>query len=345
MFQDTAPALLTRVEESMAEHSFPVTLELRQTLPAEVDCGASLTLDVVVDTDSGADLAGAPFEIRDAEGDAVFAGQLPPLRQITPDSEDYDPRHGPVDQRPFARIAFDVPGTPGEQLLLLALPAFEVDGLKHEAAQLPLAFSTRRHQLYIVVWDVPSPVGAAAPFAVNVGVRCTAGCNLHGRTIEIRDAGGEVLATSTLGETPAAGTEGLYFVRVELSGPEAVGPHSWSVSMPKVPMRTTHNPPAPATLAFLAAPPGNHRVQVQLSDEQTGSPIASATVRMGPYRAHTDATGTVSLQVPRGDYAVRIMKNTYVAPDRPIVVDRDIELKLAISVPPEKDPYERYWKT
>jgi hypothetical protein len=329
----------------MTEPRFPITLELRQAPPAEVDCGLLFALDVVVDTESGADLAGAPYEIVDAEGQLLGAGTLPTLRRITPESEEYDPRHGPVDHRPFASIELVAPKAPGDHEWTLMLPALEVDGREHEPALLPFAFTTRRHRLSIVVWDAPSPVTTGTRFDVNVGMKCTGGCNLHGQPIEVIDNEGRVVASTTLSDKPAPGTEGLYFVRISLEGPEAPGRQSWSVRVPKVGRRRTHEPPKPARLDLLAVEPGSHRVQVQVADEQTGSPIGQATVRMGPYRAQTDAGGTVSLLVPKGNYDLRVMKNTYVAPNRPLAVDSDVELRLAITVPPEKDPYERYWKT
>jgi uncharacterized membrane protein len=104
-------------------------------------------------------------------------------------------------------------------------------------------------------------------------------------------------------------------------------------------------PASPAALDIFVVPVSDHAVTLRVTDEKTGTPIASATVRLDAYRALTDADGRATLKVAAGDYLVRVMKDTYVAPDRPLTVVADTILDLAITVPPEKDPYERYWKT
>ena len=49
---------------------------------------------------------------------------------------------------------------------------------------------TAPHPTSIAVWGVPSPVVVDGRFAVQVGVKCAAGCALAGQPVVVRDEAG-----------------------------------------------------------------------------------------------------------------------------------------------------------
>ena len=145
----------------------------------------------------------------------VAAGVLPPIVRFDPDSNDHDPRNGPVDTRDHVRIALCAPREIGVFEWTLVLPEQEVGGIALAQATLTFSFSTGEHATSLAAWDVPSPVVAGEKFSVKVGAKCTACCALNGQRVELRDEKGGVLAAGPLGEAVWPGTEGLYWTELE----------------------------------------------------------------------------------------------------------------------------------
>lgn len=89
---------------------------------------------------------------------------------------------------------------------------------------------TAPHPTSIAVWGVPSPVVVDGRFAVQVGVKCAAGCPLAGQPVVVRNEAGADVGHGRLGENRAPGTEGLYGTEVMLAAPSQAGIHSWTVA-------------------------------------------------------------------------------------------------------------------
>ncbi len=221
------------------------------------------------------------------------------------------------------------------------------------------------HPTSVAVWGVPSPVAAASRFTATVGVKCSAGCPLAGHLVVIRDETGRELGLGTLGTEPAAGTRALYAAAVALTAPPEPGVHAWTAAFPggaaeppaagataqpePAPDPATEPQPTPAatpqpepaapprheaatsTFSFRAVEPPEHAgtVTVTVVDGQTESPLANADVRLGLYRASTDAEGNARIEAPAGDYELYVRRPGYAPYSDPVTVTGDAALRVA----------------
>lgn len=324
--------------------AFPIRLELKKRLPETVDVAAIFKLALVVETDSGCDLTGIPFLIEDG-GAVVASGVLPTVRRLTRDSEEYDPRHGPVDLRDSAEIAILAPAGIGSYQWTLRLPEAAVGGVAHQAAALTFQFATGAHSTSLAVWDNPTPVTLGAPFSLKVGAKCSAGCCLTGETIEILDAEGRVVGAGVLGEAVWPGTTSLYWASISVEGPVGEGPCRWSVRMASPPQELPHGSAAAVSFSSVATRPAEHKVSIAVVEQETGKPVARAQVRLGAFRAVTNDAGAVTLELPSGDFTLRVFKENYDAPEQSLAVKDDLEVLVSARALPIEEPYSRYWKT
>jgi hypothetical protein len=67
-------------------------------------------------------------------------------------------------------------------------------------------------------------------------------------------------------------------------------------------------------------------------------------VRLGVFRASTDAAGLASLELPGGAYQLNVWKSRYETPPRTVEVGKDLMIRVEALIAPEKDPDdERVW--
>jgi len=330
----------------MAEEApvFPIRLDLKQPFPETVDCGAPFSFTITLETASGCDLAGSPFHVTDEAGEIVARGLLPSIIRMTPESEAYDPRHGPVDMRDSAEITVTAPKKIGSFAWTFTLPEHVTGNIRHGAASLAIGFATKQHSGSLAVWHNPTPVAVGAMFRFKAGARCTAGCPLSGETIEVVNADGAIVAQAVLGKIPWQGTRGLYWTTVAVSAPAVAGHFRWSVRMVAPERSLPHGTPSPASFSFVAMNPPEHLVTIEMVEQETGAPIPNAQVRLGPHRAATDEGGLARFRLPGGDFKLMIRKEGREASEQVLKVDRDLELKFEAKAVPEKDPYSFYWK-
>jgi hypothetical protein len=321
---------------------FPIRLDLKQPFPETVDCGAPFTFTIAVETDSGCDLAGAPYRITDEAGQTVGSGQLPTIVRITPESDAYDPRHGPVDLRASAEVTVTAPAQIGSFAWTVTLPDCVIKDIRHSGACLAIEFTTKEHATSLAVWHSPTPVTVGAQFSFNVGAKCTAGCLLSGQVIEVVDTESAVVAQAVLSEARWHETRGLHWATVEAPAPAALGHYLWSVRMAAPEHGLPHGKPNPASFSFVTMNPPEYQVDIEIIEEETAAPVADAHVRLGPYRASTDQAGWVRFQLPGGEFGMRIWKENLQAPEQILQVDRNVVLKINAKVVPEKDPYAFY---
>ncbi len=302
-----------------------IELALLETVPEEVDAGADLTLAVRV-TSAELNFGNAPFLIELPDG-VRWAGEL----------SDFTGAAGHI-----VRIALAAPEEIGEFTWHFVIPEHERDGKACQAATLPFTFRTRPHVTSLAVWDCPSPVVIGKTFRLKVGAQCSASCAALKRSkLEIRDATDAMMATASLGATPWPGTSALYWAEVELTAPHVAGPHSWTVKF----SAALNLPHDDATFSFslIADRPPEHTVTVQVVDEQTGTPIEDAQLRLGAYRRATDATGLARFSVPKGQHELFFWRAGCEAPTRTIDVKGDAEIQIAAKVVPEANP-DLYWQ-
>jgi hypothetical protein len=179
------------------------------------------------------------------------------------------------------------------------------------------------HVLELTVWDVPSAIAAGERFAVAVGARCSAGCNLGGRELGIFDQSGSRAGTVQLGHDIWPGTEALYFAEAEARAPLAAGSHQWEARIAGWDAELPHAACSfPVVVRVVSAP--DCEVTVQALDRETRAPIKGARVVMHPYRAVTDDSGIARVRVARGQYDILVSGSQYMAACASVEVTADL---------------------
>lgn len=319
---------------------FAIALDLSKPPPEEIDLGASFEIVVAIETESDCDLAGAAFEVREGET-IVAAGTLPPLTQLDPASDDYDPREGPVEFRPCARIELAAPREIGKFEWRLALPAQEIAGEKHAEAALPFSFRAGAHKTSLASWDVPSPVTQGETFRAKIGARCSAGCDLRDHVVEVRDKAGALVAKAKLGATPWQGTQALYWCEIEADPPQGEGLCEYTVAFAAAAFGLPHLG-ATTTFSLMSTGPAPHVVNVTVIDRHTQAPIEDAQVRLGFHRAATNADGVACFRSAGGEQRLFVWKAGFDIPETTVKVMGDCAFRVEGEAQPEEDPYARW---
>jgi hypothetical protein len=175
------------------------------------------------------------------------------------------------------------------------------------------------------------------PFAIKVGAKSTAGCDLTGKRIAVCDEAGVVLASDVLGDTPWPGTSALYWTELALVAPAEAGMFSWSVKFDAADLAVPHHG-ASSRFSIAIVNPPEHRLTVKVVEQETAAPIENAQVRLGAYRAATGGSGLAELMLPKGSYDLDVWKSGYEAPTTTIAIDTDVTVEVAIAAVPEENP-------
>ncbi len=179
------------------------------------------------------------------------------------------------------------------------------------------------HALELTVWDVPSATAASERFAVSVGARCSAGCDLGGRELSLFDQDGGRAGTVKLGHAVWPGTEALYFAEVEARAPLEAGSHQWEAKMAGWNGKPPHTAGSfPLVVRVVTAP--DCEVTVKAVDRANQAPIAGARVVMHPYRAATDDNGIARVRVARGHYDILVSGSRYLPACTSVEVTADM---------------------
>ena len=142
---------------------------------------------------------------------------------------------------------------------------------------------------------------------------------------------------------PWPGTSALYVAAVELPAPATEGMLVWSARFSASEPGLPHEE-ASATFSFRTGRPPEHQVTVKVTDKETHAPVESVEVRLGVYRASTDAQGLAHLELPGGLYELDAWKSGYETVPTTVDVGRDLLLQVEAALAPEKDPDdERVW--
>jgi hypothetical protein len=235
------------------------------------------------------------------------------------------------------RIVLKAPLRVGEHVWRLSCAAHKSSGWHHDASLLRVPVRVRPHETSLAVWAIPSPVVTSRPFAIKVGAKSAAGCDLTGMPIAVRDAAGTMLAGGILGDTPWPGTSSLYWTELTLMAPAEAGMFSWSVELAAADLALPHQGSSSRFSIAIVDPP-EHRLTIKVVAQETASPVENAHVRLGAYRATTDSSGFAQLMVPKGAYDLNVWKSGYDAPTASIVIDADLAVEVAIAPMPEENP-------
>ncbi len=199
-----------------------------------------------------------------------------------------------------ATLALRAPHRVGEWTYDVSFSEQEVAGVVHQACAVRLSSTVVPHATSVAVWGVPSPE-RGVPFTIHVGVKCSSACRMGGRPVEVRDEAGARVAEGTLGPDPRPGTAALYEARVSLVAPERAGVYSRSVHFPGTELDVPHMG-ASGTFSFRVVDPPEHTVTVRVLPKGIDASLDAIEVRLGPYRAWTDAGGLARVGVPKGRY-------------------------------------------
>jgi hypothetical protein len=191
----------------------------------------------------------------------------------------------------------------------------------------------------LAVWDVPAAIPAGETFSVKAGVKSSGGMPLGGRRVDVRGSNGTVVASALLGEAPWPDSEALYWAEIAMQAPPAPGPLALTAHFGGENIQeSTHEPHEPASSAFSVnvVAPAEHTLTVTVAAD--GAPLADAVVRLGPYRAPTDASGTARVRLAKGRYELVVWKTGYEMTATPVAIEADASVAVATQLVREENP-------
>jgi len=292
-----------------------IRLAFKSPPPETVDAGAEFSFAMSVTWPQGAGAKDATYLV--CEGESVIAfGALP--------SASTD---GQID------FKLTAPEEVGRHTLTL-----EVRSEDEAKGSLAFVITTVPHETSLAAWDIPSPVVRGTKFALKAGAKCTSACALEGKTVEIRDEKGKLMASGALGASLWEGTAALYWTTVTVKAPKKLGLHAWEAGFSGAELKLPHGA-ATARFSFVVVPEPEHSVRVTVVDKATKAPIKDAQVRLGLYRAITGENGQVRLKVPKGAFPLIVTHARYDMPEARVEVAKDVRVKVAAEAIPEEDPF------
>jgi hypothetical protein len=287
--------------------------------PGEVAAGDGFCLSVRLSCVEGCDLSAVPIAVTMPDGTvAVFA-----------------PEAGQSPDAPRA-LSLTAPLALGTHVFRLGA-ADEGTGADAHIGTAIVPVYTRPHKTSLAVWDIPSPVIRGKPFAMKVGVKSSAGCDLCGRRISVLNEAGGVLASTALGATPWPGTDALYWSELTVPAPNTEGLLTWAVQCDAAGLSPPHRDAIARFSMAILAPP-EHRLTVKVVDQMTAAGIPNAQLRLGAFRAATVEDGAAQLMLPTGAYNLTVWKPGYTSPEVAVRVDADAAIEVAVAALPEDDP-------
>jgi len=194
------------------------------------------------------------------------------------------------------------------------------------------------HETSLAVWDIPSPLPLGGRANLKVGLRCAGGCQLTGQEIQILASARNRVATVKLGPSPWPGTAGLYWAEADVVAPLGEGTHIWTAQFSPLDLPISHLPSS-LTFSLLSVKAAEHRVTVEVFQENTQTAIDDTEVRLGAFRTLTDENGVALLEVPRDTYELNVWKMGYLLVTRNLEVNSDQSIRIELPLEPEPSPF------
>ena len=197
----------------------------------------------------------------------------------------------------------------------------------------------RPNAISLAVWDVPMPVVAGETFSIKIGAKSASGRALAGR-VEVIDSSGTVVATGTLGDAPWPETEALYWAALDVPAPAR--------QFAEYAVRFIPDPREPAydalatRFSIVATAKPEHKLTVKVTERDTAAALGGVEIRLGPFRARTNAAGRAELHVCKGEYQLQLCRTAHIAPPRPINIEGDASVELTMVHVPEDHPDARW---
>jgi hypothetical protein len=183
------------------------------------------------------------------------------------------------------------------------------------------------HETSMAVWDVHVPVVVGTSTVVRAGVRCSRGCRLSGRFIQISDAGGNLVGEGRLGDAPLEGTDALYWTEISVKAPATQSVAQYRATFTETVAELGHDS-ATTTFTRRVTGPPEHQVSIDVVDKQTGIGVSEVEVRFGHYNEVTDRLGRVQIAVPGGTYDLSIRKDGFGAVPGEVTVAGDMTVRI-----------------
>ncbi len=302
-----------------------ISVELVEPFAPEIEAAAAASMSVRIRCSHGCDLGRAPLRVESA-GETVSTIELT-SRGAEAWAE--------------ARLALRAPPRVGEWTCSVVAPGLVIEGIHHAEARLEVTSSVLPHTTSLAVWGVPSPFTGSA-FRVTVGVKCSAGCDMAGRAVEVLDEKGAPLATGTLGDGPRAGTSAVYAADVELSAPATPGVFTRTARFAGTEDGVPHLG-ASASFTFRSLDPPEHVVAVRVVPKGFEPRAAGIEVWVGAYRGETDALGVARVGVPKGTFEISAWRVDLEPTSKHFDVTCDTEVELVIEPRRVVDEDAAHW--
>jgi hypothetical protein len=299
-------------------------LEVSSLPPPQVEAGRPFGIKLAVVCAEGCDLSGETVTVM-ASGETLASA---PLLGTNPSETD--------------EVRLAAPGSVGVTTWQAIFHGAGSDEVSHDPSAASFSTTVTPHATSIAVWGVPSPIVGSA-FTVRAGVKCSANCRLGGQFVEVRDGNGERLAIGRLSDEPRHGTSALHPTEITLSAPQESGVFSRSVRFLPTDLDLPHEPAA-ADFTFRAIEPPRHTVTVQVVPKGTEASMAGIDVRVGPYRATTDAKGEARVGAAEGSHELSVWRIDLEPVSRRADVNAD--LRVEVEVEPRRvvdEDAERAW--
>ena len=201
----------------------------------------------------------------------------------------------------------------------------------HSEVTSTVSFEYRPHAVSLATWGASLPAIVGQTVIVRIGAKCADGCCLGGAGFRVCDDGGREVAAGVLSEAPREGTDGLYGAEASFAASEELGVHRYTVVLDAF---DGHNE-ARSTFAFLVIEEPSCKIDVTVTDEDAGDPIASARVSLHPFVETTGSDGRTVLPADIGKGTLRVVAKDYEDELLSLVVAGDTELHVALKRKPE----------
>ena len=286
-----------------------------EVTPAEVDAGSELALTGRVSCSPATDLRGRTLLIQDDTGATVQRIEL----------TEFDGEANATDA-----CVVEAPVSPGTHTWCCVLASDDHEaGAQPESVQ--FSFTVKPHETSVLVWGAPPAIEPGEKFHLKVGVKCSSGCPPEGWTVAIMDHAGKKQAVATLNDEPWAGTAGLYYADVDLSGPGEEGLYSWEAEALASGLDNPHTQPV-AEFSVRVVPSPECVVTVKAIDGESQAPVAGAKVVVHPYSAWTDERGVAEVRIPKGQYRLFVSGKSYFPFRRDGTVEADMTIEAELTV-------------
>lgn len=289
-------------------------------VPAEYFAGADMALRVRASCSSACDMRGRTVKV-------VTQGAA--IREMRVELTEFD-----GEATETGDFVVKAPARPGQFTWTVLLPAFTKKGIRYEQSSVAFDFTVKAHQVFMSVWDVPSPVTTGETFKVALAAKCSAGCTLAGLPFVVEDTSGQQLAAGNLWHEELPQSRNLYWAEQALVAPSEEGLYEWSARVVTTDLKLQHEV-TPKEFPFFAARPPDHVATVEVVDKYQQTPLKNAAIFLDRRRATTDEHGIARVEVTKGTHELHVTRDHYEPLQMAVEIDGDATLKVELRFDPD----------